>query len=211
MLPAALQLPTAATLVIAGAVACFVGYRLFRVVLAIFGFLLGAFAATSAFGADSSSMALVGIANAGGLAGAALLLTAYMVGVALVGAALGATIVHLVFAGLDREPSVTMVILFAIAGAVGATYVQRYFIIVGTAFGGAWTLLVGVMALAGDSTRLAAAARDVWVLYPLDPAPGRSWVTMAWIVLGVVGLAVQLGWTGGKRGAIGRRRKNKRQ
>jgi hypothetical protein len=56
MLPAALQLPTAATLVIAGAVACFVGYRLFRVVLAIFGFLLGAFAATSAFGADSPAV-----------------------------------------------------------------------------------------------------------------------------------------------------------
>ena len=37
-------------------------------------------------------------------------------------------------------------------------YLQRYFIIVGTAFGGAWTLIVGAMALLGDRAALAAAA-----------------------------------------------------
>jgi hypothetical protein len=86
-------------------------------------------------------------------------------------------------------------------------YLQRYFIIVGTGFGGAWTLIVGAMALAGDRTALAAAAGDVWVVYPLDPAPGREWVPMAWIVFGLIGTGVQLGWTGGEKGRVGRRRK----
>jgi hypothetical protein len=87
-------------------------------------------------------------------------------------------------------------------------YLQRYFIIVGTGFGGAWTLIVGAMALIGDRRAMsAAAAGDVWVAYPLDPAPGQRWVPIAWIVLGLIGTAVQLGWTGGEKGRVVKRRK----
>ena len=45
MLPVSYQLPAAIVLLIGGIVACFFGYRLFRIVLALFGFFLGAFAA----------------------------------------------------------------------------------------------------------------------------------------------------------------------
>ena len=100
------------------------------------------------------------------------------------------------------------IVFFSIAGAAASMYLQRYFIIVGTAFGGAWTMLVGAMALVGDRTALAAAASgDVWVAYPLDPAPGQRWVPIAWLVLGGIGAWVQLGFTGGEKGRIGRRRK----
>jgi hypothetical protein len=129
--------------------------------------------------------------------------------VALLGAALGATVANLVFPLLAREPGVLMLVLFSTAGAVLSVYLQRYVIIVGTAFGGAWTLIVGGMGLAGDRlARSAAAAGTVWVAYPLDPAPGRKWVFFVWIALGLAGCAVQLGWTGGSRGRIvGRRKK----
>ena len=40
------------------------------------------------------------------------------------------------------------------AGALLATWLQRYFIILGTAFGGAWTMIVGALALMGDPTAL---------------------------------------------------------
>ena len=30
----------------------------------------------------------------------------------------------------------------------------------------------------------------MWVAYPLDPAPGRTWVLFAWIVLGLAGFVV---------------------
>ena len=72
-------------------------------------------------------------------------------------------------------------------------------------------MLVGALEIVGKAKPLAAAAREVWILYPLDPAPGSRWVPVAWIVLGLIGMAVQLGWTGGERGRVGRRRKNKRQ
>jgi len=101
-----------------------------------------------------------------------------------------------------------VLVLMTLLGAAAAMYLQRYFIIVGTAFGGAWTLIVGAAALFGDSTALAAAAaNDVWVAYPLNPAPGRGWVKLAWIVLGLIGATVQLGWTGGERGRVVRRKK----
>src|SRR5262245_58551831 len=96
MLPASYQLPAAVVLLLVGIVSCFFGYRLFRIVLAIFGFILGALAASSLFGVSDTWM-LLGAAVIGGLIGALILIAAYFVGVALVGAALGAAIANLLF------------------------------------------------------------------------------------------------------------------
>ena len=41
----------------------------------------------------------------------------------------------------------------AVAGAWLATWLQRYVTIVGTAFGGAWAMLVGALALIGDKAQ----------------------------------------------------------
>jgi hypothetical protein len=200
-------MPAAVLFVLAGIISCFFGYRLFRIVLAIFGFILGALASSSVFGAGNA-VPMIAAAIVGGLVGAGLLIAAYFVGVALVGAGLGAAVANLAFAAADREPGVLMVVLFSIAGAVGSMYLQRYFIIVGTGFGGAWTIVVGALALAGDRVaRAAASAGTVWVVYPLDPAPGRGWVPIAWIVVGLAGVAVQLGWTAGEKGRVARGKK----
>jgi hypothetical protein len=207
MLPAAYQLPAAIILLLGGIVACFFGYRLFRTVLSVFGFILGALLASSVFGASDTGPMIVA-ALVGGLVGAGVLFAAYFVGVAIVGAGLGALAANLTLAAGDREPHFLLVMFAAVLGAVAAIYLQRYFIIVGTGFGGAWTLIVGAMALIGDRTALAAAAAgDVWVAYPLDPAPGQRWVPIAWIVLGLVGVGVQMGVTAGEKGRIGARRK----
>jgi hypothetical protein len=207
MLPSAYQLPAALVLLIGGIIACFSGYRLFRVVLAIAGMIIGALFLSSLFGSSAHS-AMVAAAIVGGLLGAAILLAAYFVGVALVGAALGAAVANLAFSATTREPHVAVVIVCSVIGAIAATYLQRYFIIVGTAFGGAWTLIVGAMALDGNRRAMEAAATgDVWVAYPLDPAPGQRWVRIAWLVLALAGTAVQLGWTGGQKGRVVRRKK----
>lgn len=207
MLPATYQLPAAAVLLLGGIVACFFGYRLFRIVLAIFGFILGALAASSVFGVSDTGPMVVAFL-VGGLIGAAILFAAYFVGVALAGAAIGVTAAHLVFSASERDPHFLVIVFFAIAGAAASMYLQRYFIIVFTAFGGAWTLLVGALAFIGDRAALAAAASgDVWVAYPLDPAPGQRWVPIAWLVLGGIGAWVQLGFTGGEKGRVGRRKR----
>jgi hypothetical protein len=207
MLPASYQLPAAVVLLVGGVIACFAGYRLFRVVLAIAGFVLGAFMASSVFGASSTTFMVVA-AILGGLAGAAIMIAAYFVGVALAGASIGAAVAHLAYAAANREPHVLAVVVCSVIGAVAASYLQRYFVIVFTAFGGAWTLIVGAMAVIGDRRAMeAAASGDVWVAYPLDPAPGKKWVPIAWLVLSLIGAAVQLRWTGGEKGRVVRRKK----
>lgn len=206
MLPASYQLPAAVVLLLGGIVACFFGYRMFRLVLAIFGFILGAFAASSLM-APSDTTAMLAAAAIGGLIGAAILFAAYFVGVALFGAGIGALVANLAFSASGRDPHFVVIAFCAVAGAVTSMYLQRYVIILGTAFGGAWTMIVGAMALVGDKTALAAAAAgDVWVAYPLDPAPGKRWVPIAWVVVGLIGTGVQLGWTGGEKGRVVRRK-----
>jgi hypothetical protein len=209
MLPVQYQLPAAIVLLVGGVVSCFFGYRLFRIVLSIFGFILGALLASSIFGTGDTGP-MIAAALVGGLIGAGVLFAAYFVGVAMVGAALGAVVANLAFAAGERAPHFLVVVFAAMIGAVAAIYLQRYVIIFGTSFGGAWTLIVGAMALVGNQAALAAAAGgNVWVAYPLDPAPGERWVPIAWIVLGAIGTAVQMGITGGEKGSIRRRRKPK--
>ncbi len=56
-------------------------------------------------------------------------------------------------------------------------------------------MVLGALALSNRSGRLATSP-EVWVVYPLDPAPGRHWVLVAWVVLGLVGVFIQLKFTG---------------
>jgi len=208
MLPASYQLPAAIVLILGGTVACFFGYRLFRIVLAIAGFILGAMLASSLFGASDTTL-MLGAAAVGGLVGAGLLFTAYFVGVALAGAGLGVLAAHLLSAAMRVDPGFLTIVVCAVVGSVASMYLQRYFIIVFTAFGGSMTLIDGVMASLGNRAAAAAVSGDIWVFYPLNPAPGQGWVPYAWAVLGLIGAAVQMGWTGGEKGRVVKRRRRK--
>jgi hypothetical protein len=44
--------------------------------------------------------------------------------------------------------------------------------------------------VAADAQTLANS--DVWLAYPLNPAPGQRWVLFAWLALGFAGVIVQL-------------------
>ena len=200
MLPTSYELPAALLLVVGGAVACFAGYRLFRIVLAIYGFILGAMLASSMMGVSNTS-GMIAAAVVGGLAGALVLVFAYFIGIALVGAAVGALIVHFGWGLIGTgDPPVPAVIGLAIAGALIAMYVQRHVIIVTTAFVGAWTLIVGLLAAIGDRGALAAkSATNVWILYPMTSPPGHAWAPYVWVLLGIAGTAVQLNFGGRKK------------
>jgi hypothetical protein len=198
MLPQSYELPAALVLVLAGALACFAGHRLFRYVLAIFGFILGAMLSSSVIGI-SNTIGMVAAALVGGLIGAAILLFAYFVGIALVGAGVGALFVHFGWAFVGGgEPPVLAIIGMAVAGAGVAMFLQRHVIVITTAFVGAWTLIVGILAAAGVRGALAEKSA-VWILYPTSPAPGHRWIPYAWIVLGLAGTAVQLSFKGRSR------------
>jgi Domain of unknown function (DUF4203) len=184
-------------MVVSGLIAWAAGYRLFRLVLTLNGFIFGAWVTTAMFGASDKAM-LVLAALAGGTVGALIMFFGYFVGVALVGAGIGAVAVHMVWSRVGSDPHPIVVILAAVAGAASAMALQRYVIIVATAFAGAWTLLLSGLTLS-DRGQALATAPEVWILYPLDTALTRQWVMIAWAVLGLAGVVIQLRFTGASR------------
>ena len=192
MLPASFQAPAAIILLAGGLLACFAGYRIFRIVLGIYGFILGALFASNVVGGEQSSTTMLVAAIGGGLVGALLLIAAYFIGVALIGAGIGAGAANLLWAAFGREPHVVAVIVLAILGALAALRLQRYVIVVATAFGGAQTVVVGAAALMGNRAAAATAARAIYTVYPLNPIPDSVLDAIAALVLGIAGVAVQL-------------------
>ena len=194
LIPAPYQVPAIALLIIGGAIAWAAGYRLFRFVLTLFGFYIGALAATAVLGPSDRTL-LIFAALGGGAVGALIMFFGYFVGVALVGAGIGALSVHLIWSRLGSDPHAFVVILAAVAGAATAMALQRYVIVIATAFSGGWTMVWGAMNFQ-DQTVVGSRLPQVWMVYPLDLSPGRRWVIAAWLVVGLIGVFIQLRFTG---------------
>jgi len=199
-LPQTFDLAVAIVLVLGGTVACFAGYRLFRVVLAIYGFILGAMLVSSVMGISNQAGMIIA-AIAGGVVGALLFAFAYYVTIGLIGAGMTAFFVHAFWDYWRHvEPPTAAILIASVAGAVVAMALQRYVVILSTGFSGAWTMIVGAFAIAGNrAAGRAAASGNVWIFYPFAPAAGQRWVSVAWFVLGLCGVAVQAGFTGRKK------------
>ena len=192
MLPVTLQIPAAILLVLGGAVACFAGYRFFRIVLGLYGFVLGALLATTVAGAGSTS-SLVMWAVVGGVAGALVsepgVLLRRRAGRRGAGRhgrdpALVARQRRSARAdrrGLRRRRRVGGDVAAAVRRGDGHRLWRR------VDAAGRRARADGRRGGAGR-----AAANDVWVVYPLDPAPGRRWLPVVWLALGAVGVFVQL-------------------
>ena len=194
MIPTSYQLPAVALLVIGGIIAWAAGYRLFRFVLTLFGFYIGALAATAVLGpSDRTLLILAGLG--GGVVGAIVMFFGYFVGVALVGAGSGALTVHMIWTRFGNEPHPFVLILAIVAGAAVAMALQRWVIIIATAFAGGWTMVWGathVMNAGGGLAR----RPQVWMVYPFDLPPGRWWMLAVWLAVGITGVFIQLRLTG---------------
>jgi hypothetical protein len=196
VLPASYVTPAAVILVVGGLLACFAGYRLFRVVLGLYGFIFGAAITTSMMGA-ANTFSLAIAAVVGGVVGALLMIAAYFVGVGLIGAGLAALALTTGWHAVRHaDPPTVVLVIVAVLGALGALSIVRYVVVFGTALSGSWTAIIGALALTGDRVAgHAASVTDVWVLYPLDPIPHRWWVTVGWLVLALLGAVIQLSTT----------------
>jgi uncharacterized protein DUF4203 len=190
MLPGSFQVPAALILLVGGLCSCFAGYRIFRWVLAFFGFVFGALFVGAAMGSDQT-LWMIAAWLIGGLIGAVILFAAYFVGVALIGAGMGAGAAMVLWAAINREPGIWPVIIFAVIGAIGALAVQRHVIIAATAFAGAQTAVVGASEFI-SRRHLEPATRQMVHVYPLDPLPNTRLDLIAFVVIGLLGLIIQL-------------------
>ena len=103
MLPTQYASLAAGVLIVGGILSCFLGHRLFRIVLGIYGFVLGAFVTSSLMG-TSSMWSLAMAALAGGAVGAVLMVVAYFMGVGLIGAGLSALVLNLGWRLVGGDP-----------------------------------------------------------------------------------------------------------
>jgi len=131
-----------------GLLICFFGYKIFRIVLAILGFIIGAsFIAGVGFTlTDGNEILVILIAGiAGGLVAAVILLFLYSAGVFLLGALFGISVFSGILMLINIDTSPLLYIMPAILGGIIALLLQKFMIILITSFAGAWIAVIGTL------------------------------------------------------------------
>ena len=175
--------------IVLGLVSCFAGYRLFRVVLAIAGFFIGAVLAGGVFWTvfpQQPEFLAVIIGLAGGIIGAILLGFFYFAGVFVAGVALGVLLGSIIPVSMNWQRILISIVLGLLCGVL-ALALQKLLIVVATAFIGSWAVLGGIALLLGWAVPLEL-VRQPPVFW------SSNWETaflIAWLVLGSLGVAVQ--------------------
>jgi hypothetical protein len=182
-----------------GAALCLVGYRIFLVLLPIFGFFagfwLGAEAVSLIFGTGFLATLTAWVVGfAAGLIGAVLSYLFYMLGVAIVAAGIGAALGSGFMAAFGFETGFLVTIVAITAAIVLAVLtlalnIQKYVIIALTAVGGANALLLGVLVLIGRVSLEAVRTGG----NSIKPILQDSWFWLiVWLVVAVAGFVVQV-------------------
>ena len=191
------HIPAAIILLGGGLLACFFGYRLHRLLLAFYG-LVGGLAIGSFLVGDLPTLFAILVVMASGVAGAAVAMMAYLAGVGVFGAGLGALVLNFGWATRDGEPNVWLVLIACLVGALLSLAARRYVLIFFTAFFGAWTVIVGALALLGNNAAVSALAGNVEYLPPVSEMRSNLGFMVAWV--GLTGLAVFVQvWDGRRR------------
>jgi hypothetical protein len=203
---------TGGTAIIAGLISillgianCFFGYRIFRVLLGIIGFIGGAAAGLAIIQAlvvagniSSSGSLLYYILAAliGGAIGAVLLIFVYFIGVFLLGALMGLLLGSYIAQAVGGGDNVILIaaIVLALVGGILALILQRAVIIIATAISGAYSIVWGIALLVspGVVTRMLSGQTAI-----MQSAPVL--LLVGWVILAIAGMVVQFAWTGKKK------------
>ena len=111
---------------------------------------------------------------------------------------MGALVLNFGWATRDGEPNVWLVLIACLVGALLSLAARRYVLIFFTAFFGAWTVIVGALALIGNNAAVSALAGNVEYLPPVSEMRSDLGFMVAWV--GLTGLAVFVQvWDGRRR------------
>ena len=173
--------------ILVGAIECFFGYRLFKIVLGLIGFLVGsAVASAIAAGLSQQGLIILGAGLLGGCVGAALMVLLYFLGVFVVGALLGGILGTVLFALVESQPEPLLLLILAVIAGIVALVFQKLMIICSTGFGGAWSVVTG-------TAYFTVGAIDPRHFERLPGAGGNQLyvVLLCWLALGIAGVVVQ--------------------
>ncbi|MEZ4509431.1 MAG: DUF4203 domain-containing protein [Eubacteriales bacterium] len=133
--------------IVFGLVACFYGYKAFRVWLALAGLLFGAWLGYYLGGLIGEQPWPIIGAIAVGLVISVLSYFLYRVGAVLIGAALGYMFTSVILSAFGITALLWMMLVGAAVVAIIAGVFLKQFIIIGSAFQGAYLIVAGVFAL----------------------------------------------------------------
>ncbi len=177
--------------IIAGLIVCFRGYRLFKAMLGIAGFIAGAVLLYH-FGAQYTAgmVLLVILAIVGGLVGASLSMAFYYIGIFLLGALAGWQLGFLISTAIDIEFIIIVPVIAAVLAGTLACFFQKPVIIIATALMGAWSIVAGGFYFFGTGIMPTDLFRDPLMLIE-SLRETNPVVVLAWIVLSIAGIIFQ--------------------
>jgi hypothetical protein len=183
---------SALLVIVAGLLTCFWGYRILKISLGIVGFITGAFGGWQiglSLANNSTGIAL-GCALFGGLLGIVLCVWIYFLGIFFLGATAGTIVAAACSSGIGHQMQPLIFIVLPIAFGVVALLVQKFMIILSTAFTGSYLITAGIWSFViGDPN-----SARVW-LYPAQNVSGGSLGYGAlglWALVALLGIGTQV-------------------
>jgi hypothetical protein len=174
--------------ILLGIVQCFLGYRIFSIIIGLTGFLLGVILGSAiGFAVFQEEVAALISGIVGGFIGAALMMTMYYFGVFAIGALLGIVLGTSIFAVSNSNAEPVVLFILALIGGVIAIIIQRFMIVLSTSFGGSWIVVTGIAYFTTDEI-------DPTNLGEFFRTGGThlNFFLICWIALGIVGVIVQI-------------------
>ncbi len=180
----------AISLIASGMITCFFGYRLFKVVLAITGFVTGgALAWTVLTAAGYGQWVTIAGTLLAALVGGVAMFSLFFAGVFLFGCAMGLLMAVVVLSAIGSELNVVAVSIFALVNGLVTLWFRKVLVVASTALTGAWSVLSGVAYFVGDLDLVGALAKPEL----LRTQGGLYYAVLAlWLLLGISGIAIQM-------------------
>lgn len=165
-----------------GVAACFFGYRLFKVLLAIWGFLIGmALFADVTMRVTGKQMIATVAGLIGGIFVAGFAELLYLMGVFLMGATLGLVVASAASGAMGLAVNPILALSAGVLAGFVALSFQKAVIIWATAFDGAWMIVSALVLFKGR----------VKGWSEISAIAGRGGLFLAWLALGFAGVVVQ--------------------
>lgn len=188
----------AALLLPLGIAQCFFGYRIFKFLLGLSGFIVGA-ALGAMLAGRAGALEVLLSCLALGVVGATLAIWLYFVGIFLTGAVVGGGLGLLLGTGAESEGAALVLgLLGGIAGGIVALKVQKFVIIFSTAAQGAASIVGGAMLATTPDLLTRSPDRLLRALFTDEALP-----LGAWLLLLIAGIVVQYRTTAKSRAVSG--------
>ena len=180
----------AVTLIASGMITCFYGYRLFKIVLAITGFVTGGTLAwTVLTTAGYGQTVMIAGTFLAGLVGGIAMVSLFFAGVFLFGCSMGLLMAVLLLSTIGSELNVVVVSIFALVNGLVTLWFRKVLVVASTALTGAWSVLSGIAYFVGDLDLVGALAKPEL----LRTQGGLYYAVLAlWLLLGISGIAIQM-------------------